>query len=236
MKVKCSVSKIESINKNIYKVYIKPYVPIDFKAGQYIYINLSGNKRQPFSIASCPTDNSVIELHVGSSNENSSLDAMEYFGDALIKNSTIVIDAPHGEAWLREGSNKPILLIAGGTGLSYISSILRNCLNRGFTQPIYVYWGVKNIDFLYADEELQLLCSLHSNLHYIPVVLEDSKYTWLGKKGTVIDAVMDDFTVLTLFDIYVCGPNLMTKAAKDKLVAKKSAKSEQMFSDAFAYM
>ncbi|MEC4724831.1 NAD(P)H-flavin reductase [Shewanella sp. D64] len=236
MKMKCNISRIESTNNNIYKIYIKLQQPISFKAGQYIYVYLNDSKKQPFSIASCPTDNSMIELHIGSSNKNCSLDTMEFFVDALMHNSTIVIDAPHGEAWLRDDSNKPILLIAGGTGLSYINSILRNCLNRSFTQPIYVYWGVKNSGFLYADDELQALSYKYSNLKYVPVVLEDDEDTWLGKKGTVIDAVMDDFTVLTLFDIYVCGPNLMTKAAKEQLVAKRNANLDQMFSDAFAYM
>lgn len=181
MRVNCKVSKIESVKNNIYKVYITPANVIDFKAGQYLFIDLN-DKKQPFSIANCPTEKGSIELHIGSSDKSSSLDAMEFFVDALIKNKNIEIDAPHGEAWLRDDNSKPLLLIAGGTGLSYINSILKNCLNRGFTQPIYIYWGVKNSDFLYADSELATLSIQHSNLHYVPVVIEDSEERWLGKK------------------------------------------------------
>jgi aquacobalamin reductase/NAD(P)H-flavin reductase len=161
---------------------------------------------------------------------------MEFFVDALIKNKNIEIDAPHGEAWLRDDSSKPLLLIAGGTGLSYINSILKNCLNRGFTQPIYIYWGVKNSDFLYADSELATLSIQHSNLHYVPVVIEDSEERWLGKKGTVLSAVMGDFADLTLFDIYVCGPFMMAKAVKEQLILEKNARPDQMFADAFSYI
>ncbi|WP_394388507.1 NAD(P)H-flavin reductase [Shewanella woodyi] len=220
MIIDCKVSKIESAKNNIYKVYISPVQNIDFKAGQYIFIKLN-DKKTPFSIANCPTENKVIELHIGSSNQDSSSTSIEYFVDAFVNNSKFKIDAPHGEAWLRTNNYKPILLIAGGTGLSYINSILKNCLNRGFIQPIYLYWGVKNIDFLYADEELTQLSNKHCNLVYIPVIIEDEKAVWLGKKGTVIDAVMEDFIDLTPFDIYVCGPYQMTKAAKERLVSEK---------------
>ncbi|MBB1315671.1 MULTISPECIES: NAD(P)H-flavin reductase [Aliivibrio] len=235
MRVNCKVSKIESVKNNIYKVYITPANVIDFKAGQYLFIDLN-DKKQPFSIANCPTEKGSIELHIGSSDKSSSLDAMEFFVDALIKNKNIEIDAPHGEAWLRDDSSKPLLLIAGGTGLSYINSILKNCLNRGFTQPIYIYWGVKNSDFLYADSELATLSIQHSNLHYVPVVIEDSEERWLGKKGTVLSAVMGDFADLTLFDIYVCGPFMMAKAVKEQLILEKNARPDQMFADAFSYI
>nr|AEK79975.1 LuxG [Aliivibrio logei] len=235
MRVNCKVSKIESVKNNIYKVYITPANVIDFKAGQYLFIDLN-DKKKPFSIANCPTEKGSIELHIGSSDKSSSLDAMEFFVDALIKNKNIEIDAPHGEAWLRDDSSKPLLLIAGGTGLSYINSILKNCLNRGFTQPIYIYWGVKNSDFLYADSELATLSIQHSNLHYVPVVIEDSEERWLGKKGTVLSAVMGDFADLTLFDIYVCGPFMMAKAVKEQLILEKNARPDQMFADAFSYI
>ncbi|KAB2825776.1 MULTISPECIES: NAD(P)H-flavin reductase [Aliivibrio] len=236
MLVNCKVSKIESVNKNIYKVKVTPDHPIVFKAGQYIFIKIEDNKKQPFSIANCPTDIGSIELHIGSSDESSAFNIIEFFLNVFEKKINFEIDAPHGDAWLREDSSNPLLLIAGGTGLSYINSILKNCLNRKLMQPIYLYWGVKNRDYLYADEELKALSQKYNNLHYVPVVLEDCENMWLGKRGTVLNAVMEDFTDLTLFDIYVCGPFMMAKAAKEQLISEKKARSEQMFADAFAYL
>ncbi|MUJ36684.1 NAD(P)H-flavin reductase [Aliivibrio fischeri] len=225
---------LASIRNNIYKVFITPNNPIDFKAGQYVVVDFENEKR-PFSIASCPTQTDEIELHVGGSDREKSLDAIEYFLNALVEESVIKIDVPYGNAWLRDESKKPLLLIAGGTGLSYIISILKNCLSKGFEQDIYLYWGVKDSSFLYEDEELFLLSLNNKNLHYIPVI-EDKSEEWIGKKGTVLDAVMEDFTDLTHFDIYVCGPFMMAKTAKEKLIEEKKAKSEQIFADAFAYV
>ncbi|MGF1806559.1 NAD(P)H-flavin reductase, partial [Aliivibrio sifiae] len=71
---------------------------------------------------------------------------------------------------------------------------------------------------------------------YIPVVIDDDSNLWSGKRGTVLDAIMEDFTDLTLFDIYVCGPPMMAKAVKEQLVAKKKAQQERMYADAFAYL
>ncbi|GGK20426.1 flavin mononucleotide reductase LuxG [Aliivibrio fischeri] len=230
------VSKIvlASIKNNIYKVFITVNSPIKFIAGQFVMVTING-KKCPFSIANCPTKNHEIELHIGSSNKDCSLDIIEYFVDALVEEVAIELDAPHGNAWLRSESNNPLLLIAGGTGLSYINSILTNCLNRNIPQDIYLYWGVKNSSLLYEDEELLELSLNNKNLHYIPVI-EDKSEEWIGKKGTVLDAVMEDFTDLAHFDIYVCGPFMMAKTAKEKLIEEKKAKSEQMFADAFAYV
>lgn len=236
MIVEGRVSKIvlASIKNNIYKVYIALNTPIKFNAGQFVLISING-KGVPFSIANCPTKDQEIELHIGSSNKDTSLDAIEYFVDALIEEIQIEVDAPYGDAWLRSESGNPLLLIAGGTGLSYINSILTNCLNRNIPQDIYLYWGVKDSSFLYEDEELLELSLNNNNFHYIPVI-EDKNEEWIGKKGTVLDAVMEDFTDLTHFDIYVCGPFMMAKTAKEKLIEEKKAKSEQMFADAFAYI
>ena len=54
------------------------------------------------------------------------------------------IDAPHGDAWLQEDrQERSLLLIAGGTGFSYVRSILDHCISQNKTQPIYLYWGGK---------------------------------------------------------------------------------------------
>ncbi|MCD9475382.1 NAD(P)H-flavin reductase [Photobacterium phosphoreum] len=234
MILNCKIIKIEASECNIFKVFIKPDKCLNFKAGQYVLAYLDG-KKLPFSIANCPTCNELIELHVGSSVKETAVKSISYFVDAFVNSGDIQIDAPHGNAWLREGSNSPLLLIAGGTGLSYINSILSNCVNRNLPRSIYVYWGVNNIDLLYADTQLKALSSDFSNVKYVPV-LENFDNSWYGKKGNVIDAIIEDFCDLSDFDIYVCGPQGMTYSVREKLTSLKKANADKMFADAFAYM
>ncbi len=44
--------------------------------------------------------------------------------DRILKEREIEVDIPHGEAWLRDDEDRPLILIAGGTGFSYVRSIL----------------------------------------------------------------------------------------------------------------
>ncbi|WP_419239015.1 NAD(P)H-flavin reductase [Photobacterium leiognathi subsp. mandapamensis] len=229
----CKVKKIEASDSHVYKVFIKPDKCFDFKAGQYVIVYLNG-KNLPFSIANCPTCNELLELHVGGSVKDSAIKAISHFINALIYQKEFTIDAPHGEAWLREESQSPLLLIAGGTGLSYINSILSCCISRQLSQPIYLYWGVNNSDLLYADQQLKTLATQYRNINYIPVV-ENFNNGWQGKIGSVIDAVIEDFSDLSDFDIYVCGPFGMSRSAKDILISQKNANIGKMYSDAFSY-
>jgi hypothetical protein len=89
-------------------------------------------------MASTPMDNSAIELHIGASELN--LYAMAVM-DRILKNHEITVDIPHGEAWLREDTNRPVILIAGGTGFSYARSILLTVLAEQPQRQVAIYWG-----------------------------------------------------------------------------------------------
>lgn len=136
---------------------------------------------------------------------------------------------------MREDSDKPLLLIAGGTGFSYVRSILDNCLGRGINQPIFVYWGGRDECQLYANDELKALADKHSNLTYVPVV-ESAPEGWQGKTGNVLEAVSDDFVCLSAYDIYICGRFEMAGAAREQFSAEKGAERERMFADAFSFI
>ena len=59
-----------------------------------------------------------IELHIGASEINLYAKAVM---DRILKDHQIVVDIPHGEAWLRDDEERPMILIAGGTGFSYVA-------------------------------------------------------------------------------------------------------------------
>ncbi|GAM65962.1 NAD(P)H-flavin reductase [Vibrio ishigakensis] len=153
---------------------------------------------------------------------------------ALAEDGTIDIDAPHGDAFLKE-SERSILLIAGGTGFSYVRSILDHCISQDLTNAIYLYWGARNKGQLYAFAELEQIQAEHSNIHFVPVV-EDDEGVWTGKTGNVIQAVMGDFEDLSNYDVYIAGRFEMAGSAREQFIYNKKARVEQIYSDAFAFI
>ncbi|MGF1727442.1 NAD(P)H-flavin reductase [Photobacterium nomapromontoriensis] len=236
MSIKCEVKSIEPLACNTFRILLKPDQPVDFKAGQYLLAVMGEKDKRPFSIASSPCREGELELHIGAAEHNAyAIEVVEVMKTALAEGSQIEIEAPHGDAWVRDDSNKPLLLIAGGTGFSYVRSILDNCLSRGVSQPIFIYWGGRDACQLYAHDELQALAEQHAHLTYVPVV-ETAPAHWQGKVGNVLEAVSEDFVSLSAYDIYICGRFEMAGAAREQFSAEKGAVRERMFADAFSFI
>jgi len=236
MSVKCEVKSVESLACNTFRILLKPQQKVEYKAGQYLLAVMGEKDKRPFSIASSPCREGELELHIGAADHNPyAMEVVETMKAALASGEPVEIEAPHGDAWVREDSDKPLLLIAGGTGFSYVRSILDNCLSRGVSQPIFVYWGGRDECQLYANDELTALAEQHRNLTYVPVV-ETAPENWQGKEGNVLEAVSNDFICLSAYDIYLCGRFEMAGAARELFTAEKGAERERMFADAFAFI
>lgn len=188
--------------------------------------------KRPFSLASTPSQHDFIELHIGASELN--LYAMAVM-DRILKDREIVVDLPHGDAWLRDDEERPLVLIAGGTGFSYARSILLTALEQNPNRDITIYWGGREEKHLYDLSELEALSVDHPNLRVVPVV-EQPEENWRGRSGTVLTAVLQDFGTLAEHDIYIAGRFEMAKIARDLFCNERGAREDRLFGDAFAFI
>lgn len=237
MTIKCKVKSIMPLASNTHKILLCPEEKIQFQAGQYLMVVMGEKDKRPFSIANSPCRNeNELELHIGAAEHNTySIEVVNAMKHALSNNDYIIIDAPHGDAWFRNDNDRPILLIAGGTGFSYVRSILDHCIAQHITRPIYLYWGAKDSAQLYAQDEMNIIDQQNSNIEFIPVI-EQSEKNWKGKIGNVLEAVETDFSSLDKFDIYLAGRFEMAGAARERFTQLKSAKRERMFADAYSFI
>lgn len=237
MTMKTNVKLIEPLASNTFRILLQPERAIDFKAGQYLMVVMGEKDKRPFSIANSPCRaDQAIELHIGAAEHNAyASEVVDAMRKAFEQKSTIDIDAPHGDAWLQEDSMGPLLLIAGGTGFSYIRSILDHCLAQSIDRDIHLYWGAKNADQLYASADLVALEQQYSHFHFIPVV-EVAEPQWQGKIGNVLQAVIQDYDSLEAFDIYLAGRFEMAGAARERFTSEKNARRDRMFADAYSFI
>ncbi|NBC98103.1 NAD(P)H-flavin reductase [Atlantibacter hermannii] len=228
----CKVTSVDAITETVYRVRLVPDSPFSFRAGQYLMVVMDERDKRPFSMASTPDEQGFIELHIGASELN--LYAMAVM-DRILKDREIVIDIPHGDAWLRDEDDRPLILIAGGTGFSYARSILFTALARNPAREIAIYWGGREEKHLYDLAELEALSVNHPNLSVVPVV-EQPEEAWRGRSGTVLTAVMQDFGTLSEHDIYIAGRFEMAKIARDLFCNERGAREDRMFGDAFSFI
>ena len=139
-----------------------------------------------------------------------------------------------GNAHFRADSTKPVILLAGGTGFSYIYSIAQSIAAAALDRPVFVYWGVREQNALYHASVMQQWAAQNAKYRFIPVVQHPDD-NWQGRSGMVHQAVLDDFVSLEAYDIYVAGPFAMAGVVRDAFI-EQGAHREQLFGDAFAYI
>lgn len=228
----CNVTSVDAITDKVYRVRLVPDLKLNFRAGQYLMLMINEHDKKPFSIASTPIETAFIEIHIGVSKLN--FYTMGII-DHILKHRKIIIDAPRGEAWLRDNTDRPIVLIAGGTGFSYTRSILLTVLKCQPQREVVIYWGVQQQNHLYNLNELVTLSINYPQLSVIPVV-EQPDDNWRGRTGTVVNSVMQDYNHLTPYDIYIAGHFDMVKIAFDLFCTERNACAHHIFSDAFTFI
>lgn len=239
MTINCKVQSVKPLTTNTFQILLTPETTVNYQAGQYLFALMGEDDKRPFSIASSPLrqQGNELELHIGGAEQNSfALEVIDMAKKVLEKEDySFEITAPFGNAWFQEKNDRPLLLIAGGTGFSYVRSILDYCLNINIKQPIFLYWGGRDIEQLYANAELESLDLQQSHFTYVPVV-ENASSDWQGKKGNVLEAVMADFVTLSSYDIYIAGPFAMAGAAREMFCKEKGADPNHLFSDAYSFI
>ncbi|MBJ3815908.1 NAD(P)H-flavin reductase [Shimwellia pseudoproteus] len=228
----CKVTSVEAITDTVYRVRLLPEAAFSFRAGQYLMVVMDERDKRPFSVASTPAEQDFIELHIGASELN--LYAMAVM-DRILKQQEILVDMPHGDAWLRDEDDRPLILIAGGTGFSYVRSILLTALSRNPNREIAIYWGGREARHLYDLDELEALSVTHPNLR-VEAVVEQPDDAWRGRTGTVLAAVLQDYGSLADHDIYIAGRFEMAKIAREMFCQDRGAREDRMFGDAFAFI
>jgi len=228
--INCTLEAIEVQTAIIQKVLLVPEFPLDFKAGQYLQVVMGEGDKRPFSIANPPSEAKQIELHIGAEPANS------YAFEVLTKckdEGKLIIEAPLGEAFLRE-SDTPAIVIAGGTGYSYAKSIILDCIENQPARKLTLYWGAKNIEDLYEAEILEALSVTHPNFTFIPVV-ENPTDDWQGRTGWVHKAVLQDINDFSGKQVYAAGRFEMSAIIRDEFCALGLDKAE-LFGDAYAFI
>lgn len=226
----CQVESLTSLTDFVYKVLLKPEKSVDFIAGQYLNFVMSDDDKRPFSIGSAP-GSEFIELQIGAYDANSY--AMQVI-DRIKENKTVTIEMPLGNAGLISESTRPILLLAGGTGFSYIKSMFEYLAQQKSERPVIVYWGLRDPSACYELEQTAACIAKIPNANFIPVVQTPDE-NWQGKTGLVHQVAMQDINNFEPYDIYLAGRFDMVGVIREDFV-KQGALIEHMYADAFAYI
>lgn len=207
---------------------------LQYHAGQYVEFILRDGSRRSYSMANAPHTQEQqpgIELHIRHMPGGKFTDHV--FG-TMKEKEILRLEGPFGSFFLREDSDKPIVLLASGTGFAPIKAIIEHMEHKGIRRPAVLYWGCRSRADLYLHEWAEQAAQRLPNLRYVPVLSEPKPDDrWSGRTGFVHQAVMEDLPDLSGYQVYACGAPVMVESAQRDFVAKCQLPPEEFYADSF---
>lgn len=205
-----------------------------FRAGQFVEFILKDGSRRSYSMANAPhtlAEGGGLELHLRHMPGGKFTD---HVFTSMKEKEILRMEGPFGTFFLREDSDRPIVLLASGTGFAPIKSILDHMRQKGIQRPTRLYWGCRSKPDLYLHEWAQQQAAELPWLTYVPVLSDATEQDpWTGRTGLVHQAVLQDLPDLSGFEVYACGAPIMVQSAQRDFVAQAGLPPEYFYADAF---
>lgn len=229
-RIRSYVNDVRRESDDMYSLVIKPGKQWKgFRAGQYIELIVEKEGAwitRFFSISSSPEyfeQSGLIEISIRIQ-ENGEI--TPWLPQALKAGGVVNLSQAEGEFCLDQLA-KPVLMIAGGSGITPFRSMLQQIARSGqtVTQPVTLMYYARSTEHFLFRDELKTLEQQTPNLtvHFIDT----------HDLGFFSDAHLltycDDFSAR---DIYICGPSPMILHARN-LLQNQGVKQEQIHYEFF---
>ena len=237
--IKKMPTRVISIEKIIDDVaYLRLQLPgndkFQYHAGQYVEFILRDGSRRSYSMANAPdtlTDPPAIDLHIRHLPGGKFTD--QVFSTMKAKD-ILRMEGPFGSFYLRDDSEKPIILLASGTGFAPIKALIEHMETKGIQRKTVMYWGARQAKDLYAREWMEQAAGRLPWLSFVPVLSDAAESdAWTGRTGFVHKAVLQDVADLSVYQVYACGAPVMVQSAQSEFVALAGLPAEEFYAAAF---
>ena len=225
--IPCRVERLEKPAPDVAVIGLRLPMNENFRflAGQYIDFLLKDGKRRSYSLAVRPDPAGITALEIHVRHTPGGVFTDHVFSNLKVRD-LLRFEGPLGSFYLREDSNKPIVMLASGTGFAPIKALCEHALEKKISRPITLYWGVR------VKRDLYMLDLPRSWPHvkFIPVLSDE---TWDGRMGFVHRAVMEDFPDLSGHQVYACGAPIVVESARRDFSAQCKLPPDEFYADSF---
>jgi benzoate/toluate 1,2-dioxygenase reductase subunit len=178
-----------------------------FLPGQYVNIEVPGSgQTRSYSFSSLPGEKhaSFLIKHVPGG-------LMSRWLERAQPADNVAMTGPLGSFYLRE-VKRPLLFLAGGTGLAPFLAMLEVLAERGESQQVSLIYGVTRDQDLVMVDALQALAARLPNFSFVTCVADPA--TAHPQKGYVTQHMTAKVLNEGDVDVYLCGPPPMVDAVR----------------------
>ena len=233
----CQVTAVEDLTPDVFRVRLEGRVEaMAHEPGQYLELKLDDETWIPFSIANASAGDGTLELHIQHWPERENSARLR---ELIVVARHLTVRLPSGNCVLDPASERPLLLIAAGTGFAQMKAIVEAALRDMPERPIMLWWAARERRDLYLESLPRQWAKQHENLHFHAVTELPPEPPLEGKRvlshlGRIDQALAAELTDISRHDVYLSGSPGMVYACVDVL-ASLGLESYRVFSDVFAY-
>jgi NAD(P)H-flavin reductase/ferredoxin len=157
-----SVAGSDWLSPTVLCLRLRPERPMRYRAGQHLVLWTTSGVARPYSLASLPGEDSFLEFHIDCHQRGAFVDVARTLkpGDA-VRLGELRGGALHYDPDWQE---RPLWLLAAGTGLGPLWGVLREALRQGHAGPIRVLHVARDRTEHYLTEPLRELAMEHALL------------------------------------------------------------------------
>lgn len=178
---------------------------LSFLAGQYVSFTVADfdHIRRSYSLASSPADRHHVTVCVRAVSGGRGSNYIH----RLEPGDRARFDGPYGDFVLRQSSARDILLIANGTGVAPMMSMLRHLADVRSTRNVRLYFGLRHVHDIFYREELDRFVKRLANFRYHYCISQPFPARWDGFVGRVTERLRRDLTpdAAVRSEAYLCG-------------------------------
>jgi len=206
------VSNVEPASEDAYSVNVRPHSGriLDHIPGQFAFITPESanvpKEEHPFTISSTPSRTEAMQFVIRSLGDWTSKINRLKPGD------TVIIDGPYGLfSHMVTLKNEPIIMIAGGIGITPMLSMLRYMADVDDPRPILLIWSNKTKEYIVFPEEFEDLKRRLQNFNIIYIITHGT-----GDENNIGRLDQNRLEKMLIgwsrkSNVFVCGPLEMMK-------------------------
>jgi ferredoxin-NADP reductase len=202
------------------------------KPGQFLTFQLTidGRRvRRSYTVSSSPVHENYVEI-TPKRIENGCVSA--FLNERAEPGLTVEASGPYGRFYFEEKLHKSIVLIAAGSGITPMISMMRYIDDLELATPVTLLYCVRTAADIIFENELARLSRSLPNFEY-EVCLSKPDPTWKGRTGRLTEGfISKKVTDLDLHTFFLCGPKGFMENAR-QILSTLGVKQERILQESF---
>jgi len=215
-----TVVQRERLTRDLAVVRVQPEYPVPYQPGQYLSVETPQRQRmwRYLTPATAPREDGLLEFHIRAVDGgwvSRSIVATSKPGDQWR------MGPPMGRLRVDRKSSRSVLMIAGGTGVAPMRSIIEQLAKYGDNPKVQLFYGGRVRSDLYDLEHLQQITATNPWLTVVPVLEAETKIAAV-ERGTLAD-VVTRYGAWPEHDVLVSGSPPMVRSTVSRMLVAGTA-------------